>query len=140
MINHKKLAAFLLIVITVAVAGCSGNSGADGQMNTAANMPMEPIKVELSWTPQQVSVNQMVTFEAVVTQAGEPVDDAKEVVFEIINKKDKSRKYEFTGESSGNGKYKADGTIEEEGEFTVTSHVTARTQHSMPSRELLVQP
>lgn len=138
MIIYKKLAAIVGIVFAAAVSGCSGNTGADGQMN-AANMSMEPIKVELRWAPQQISVNQVVTFEAVVTQAGKPVDDAKEVVFEIINKHDKSQNYKFTGTSSGDGVYKAEGAIEEEGEFTVTSHVSARTQHSMPSKELLVR-
>ncbi|WP_162165059.1 FixH family protein [Paenibacillus graminis] len=109
-------------------------------MHAESNMSMEPIKVELSWSPLQVAAGQKVVFEALVTQDGQPVDDAKEVLFEVVNKNDKGQKLEFAGESSGDGIYKAEGTMEADGEFTVTSHVTARTQHSMPSKKLVVQP
>ncbi|MNI80801.1 hypothetical protein D3C73_1373640 [compost metagenome] len=75
-----------------------------------------------------------------VTQDGDPVDDAKEVLFEIVNTVDDSMKYELEGTSSGNGTYEATGSIEHAGTYTITSHVTARTMHSMPSKELNVLP
>ncbi|MNO02121.1 hypothetical protein D3C81_2224330 [compost metagenome] len=68
------------------------------------------------------------------------MDDAKEVIFEIVNKNDETKKLELPGKATGEGTYKAEVTLGEEGQFTVTSHVTARTQHSMPSKELSVQP
>ncbi len=109
-------------------------------MHSAANMSMEPIKVELNWNPQQVTAGQKVTFEAHVTQDGEPVDDAKEVLFEIVNNSNKEQTLELTGESAGEGTYRAEGVLKSEGDYTVTSHVSARTQHSMPSKKLVVQP
>ncbi|OKP84705.1 hypothetical protein A3844_18930 [Paenibacillus helianthi] len=140
MIHQRKLAAFLSVMITVALSGCSGGGKTESHMHTVANMSMEPIKVELNWSPQQVTAGQKVTFEALVTQDGEPVNDAKEVLFEIRSNSNTDKKLEFTGESAGDGTYKAEGIVETAGEFTVTSHVTARTQHSMPSKKLVVQP
>ncbi|MNC14012.1 hypothetical protein D3C76_144940 [compost metagenome] len=138
--NPRKLTVLLSIIIAATVSGCSGGDGAENHMHASANMSMEPIKVELNWSPQQVAAGQKVVFEALVTQDGDPVDDAKEVLFEVVNNNDKGQKFEFAGESAGDGTYRAEGMIETEGEFTVTSHVTARTQHSMPSKKLVVQP
>lgn len=110
------------------------------QMHAAANSSMSPIKVELSWTPEQVNAGTAVSFKAVVTQDGEPVDDAREVMFEVNEAADKTQKVEIKGESAGEGAYVGEHTFEEAGEFSVTSHVTARTQHSMPSKKLVVAP
>ncbi|KWX70071.1 YtkA-like [Paenibacillus jilunlii] len=140
MLNPRKLTVLISLIIAATVSGCSGSNGDNNHMHAVSNMSMEPIKVELSWSPEQVAAGQKVVFEALVTQDGQPVDDAKEVLFEVVNNNDKGQKFEFTGESSGDGIYKAEGTMEAEGEFTVTSHVSARTQHSMPSKKLVVQP
>ncbi|WP_249899103.1 FixH family protein [Paenibacillus sp. PK3_47] len=136
----KQWMALISIAAITVLGGCSGNNSEHDHMHTAADVSMEPIKVELSWSPADISVNQMVIFEAVVTQEGEPVDDAREVVFEIVNSGDETQKLELAGESAGNGTYIAEGSLNQEGTYKVTSHVTARTQHSMPSKELSVLP
>jgi hypothetical protein len=68
------------------------------------------------------------------------VDDAKEVLFEIVSKNDAEQKIELTGKLVSDGIYQAEGTFEKEGQYIVTSHVTARTLHSMPNKELTVKP
>lgn len=140
MIKPKRLIALLVAISMSTLGGCSGNSAEPNHMQAAANVSMEPVKAELSWSPQQAKVNETVAFTAVVTQAGEPVDDAKEVLFEIVNKADDSVKLELQGTSAGNGTYQAEDIFVQEGVYRVTSHVTARTQHSMPSQELTVLP
>ncbi|WP_405113807.1 FixH family protein [Paenibacillus sp. FSL K6-1217] len=130
----------ICIVMGMTLAGCSGNKEDEMQMYAAANSSMSPIKVELSWTPEKVSAGTEVSFKAVVTQDGEPVDDAREVMFEVNDAADKSSKVEIKGESAGEGAYTGEHTFTEAGEFTVTSHVTARTQHSMPNAKLVVEP
>ncbi|CAH1192600.1 hypothetical protein PAECIP111892_01037 [Paenibacillus auburnensis] len=140
MIKPKQLIALLFIVSMSTLGGCSKNSSEHNHMQAAVNVSMEPIKVELSWSPEQVKVHEPVSFKAVVTQAGEAVDDAKEVLFEIVNINDESIKLELKGTSSGSGTYEAEGSFAQEGKYSVTSHVTARTQHSMPSKELTVLP
>lgn len=140
MIKPKQLAAALFIVAAISLGGCSASSTEHEHMHAAANVSMEPIKVELGWSPEKGRVNEPVLFQAVVTQAGEPVDDAREVLFEIVSKNDETVKLELKGKAAGNGVYEAETVFEQEGGYSVTSHVTARTQHSMPSRELTVVP
>ena len=142
MMKPRIRRGLICIVMGMTLAGCAGNKEDEMQMqmHAAANSSMSPIKVELSWTPEEVTAGTAVSFKAVVTQDGEPVDDAKEVMFEVNEAADKSQKIEIKGESAGEGAYVGEHTFEEAGEFSVTSHVTARTQHSMPSKKLVVAP
>ena len=132
--------ALICMVMGMTLAGCSGNNEGDMHMHAAADSSMVPIKVELSWSPEDISVHEKVSFKAVVTQDGEPVDDAKEVLFELVNTADDSKKTQLEGTSDGEGAYVGEHTFEEAGQYAVTSHVTARTQHSMPTKELVVKP
>lgn len=142
MMKPRIRRGLMCIVMGMTLAGCSGNKEDEMQMqmHAAANSSMSPIKVELSWNPEEVTAGTAVSFKAVVTQDGEPVDDAREVMFEVNEAADKTKKVEIKGESDGEGAYVAEHTFEEAGEFSVTSHVTARTQHSMPSKKLMVAP
>ncbi|MEK4058707.1 MULTISPECIES: FixH family protein [Paenibacillus] len=140
MMKPKKLIALFTIAAMSMIVSCSGNNGESSHMHDGSEHSMEPIHVELSWNPGDVSVNQKVVFEAVVTQGSEAVDDAKAVLFEIVNKNNEEDKQELEGKLSGNGTYKAESILMKEGNYDVTSHVTARTQHSMPTKELTVQP
>lgn len=132
--------SLICLVMGATLAGCSGNDGGNGHMHAAADSSMVPIKVELSWSPEEVSAGDKVSFKAVVTQDNEPVADAKEVLFEIVDSSDPSKTLKLKGKSDGNGEYESEGTLEQAGKYTVTSHVTARTQHSMPNKELVVEP
>ncbi|NQX48933.1 FixH family protein [Paenibacillus tritici] len=140
MMKPKIRRGLMCIMLGLALAGCSEDKEGDMQMYAAGDSSMTPIKVELSWSPEDVTAGSEVSFKAVVTQDGEPVDDAREVMFEIADAADKSKKVEIKGKSDGDGAYVGDNTFEQAGEFTVTSHVTARTQHSMPSKKLVVKP
>lgn len=139
----RTIGPLLLGATLLVLGGCSSDqtkhSGVHN-MNMNMDMSMEPIKVELHWNPEDVVVNQKVTFEAVVTQDNLAVDDAKEVLFEIVSKDDSEQKIEFKGKLVSDGIYQAEGTLAKEGQYIVTSHVTARTQHSMPNKELSVKP
>jgi len=139
----RTIVPLLLGATLLVLVGCSSDqtkhSGVHN-MNMNMDMSMEPIKVELHWNPEEVVVNQKVTFEAVVTQDNLAVDDAKEVLFEIVSKDDSEQKIEFKGKLVSDGIYQAEGTLTKEGQYIVTSHVTARTQHSMPNKELSVKP
>lgn len=137
----KTIVPLLLGATLLVLGGCSSDQTKhSGVHNMNMDMSMEPIKVELHWNPEEVVVNQKVTFEAVVTQDNLAVDDAKEVLFEIVSKDDSEQKIEFKGKLVSDGIYQAEGTLAKEGQYIVTSHVTARTQHSMPNKELSVKP
>ncbi|MEK4348973.1 FixH family protein [Paenibacillus sp. FSL P4-0184] len=137
----RTIVPLLLGATLLVLGGCSSDQTEhSGVHNMNMDMSMEPIKVELHWNPEEVVVNQKVTFEAVVTQDNLAVDDAKEVLFEIVSKDDSEQKIEFKGKLVSDGIYQAEGTLTKEGQYIVTSHVTARTQHSMPNKELSVKP
>ncbi|MGE7616126.1 FixH family protein [Paenibacillus sp. NPDC101420] len=137
----RTIVPLLLGATLLVLGGCSSDQTKhSGVHNMNMDMSMEPIKVELHWNPEEVVVNQKVTFEAVVTQDNLAVDDAKEVLFEIVSKDDSEQKIEFKGKLVSDGIYQAEGTLTKEGQYIVTSHVTARTQHSMPNKELSVKP
>ncbi|WP_157685613.1 FixH family protein [Paenibacillus donghaensis] len=138
MIFRRAIGSLLATAGVLVSMGCS--NGGHEMSHDALDLSMEPIQVELDWSPQQVSINEKIVLEASVTQGGEPVNDAKEVVFEIVGSTDKEQKLEWKGEQSGEGVYTAEGILEQEGTYTVTSHVSARTQHSMPSKPLTVLP
>lgn len=132
-----SLALFLGASLTV--AGCSGK-GSQGSHEHMADISMDPIKVELSLEPAAAKVNETVRFQALVTQKEEPVDDAKEVMFEITGPDGKADSVEVEGKLQEGGAYTAEYSFEAAGEYKVTSHVTARAQHSMPSQTIKIEP
>jgi len=134
------LGVFLLALMLVGCTSDQAKPSGLHNMNMNMNMSMEPIEVELRWSPDEIVVNQKITFEALVTQDSAPVDDAKEVLFEVKSKDYEDHKLEFQGKLVGDGIYQAEGIIKLAGVYTVTSHVTARSLHSMPSKELTVNP
>ena len=140
MLIKRLTVSLFLSVSLVALVGCSSSSKTEHSGTHNVEMDLVPIKVELRWSPDEVTVDQKVIFEAEVTQDDSPVNDAKEVVFEIVNMQDEGQKIELKGKLIEDGIYQAEGTLSKVGEYSVTSHVTARTQHSMPSKELTVQP
>lgn len=138
--KSKKWMGLLAIMSVSTIVSCSGNGNESNHMHAGTAQSMEPIQVELSWSPEQISIHERIIFEAQVTQGGEPVDDAKAVLFEIVNAEDEDDKQELEGKPSGKGTYTAEGSFEQAGSYEVISHVTARTQHSMPTKTLTVQP
>lgn len=138
LIKRLRVSVFLSLFL-VSLVGCSSSNNTGHSEAHNVDLSMVPIKVELRWSPDEVTVDQKVIFEAEVTQDDLPVNDAKEVLFEIVNKQDDGEKMELKGKLIENGIYQAEGTLGKVGQYSVTSHVTARTQHSMPSKELSVQ-
>lgn len=138
--GRRLIARLLLSLGTFAVvAGCSSGSSNHSGMNMS-EMPMTPIQVELEWNPTEVRINQTIVFQATVTQDGQAVNDAQEVRFELVNDTTEGESLSITGKSDGNGIYSGVGKIGKAGTYTVTSHVTAHSQHSMPSKTLTVSP
>ncbi|MNS32167.1 hypothetical protein D3C72_642420 [compost metagenome] len=118
--------ASALISLVLLLSGCGHNTD-----HEANEMP-KPIEVKLTVAPMSAKVNEKVSFEAKVTQNGSNVDNAQEVTFEIW--KDGSDKHsKITVASAGDGKYVMLKSFSEAGSYHVISHVTADSQHSMPS-------
>lgn len=126
-----------VIVLVFVVAGCGRSESSSA---SATDTALEPILVVLDVTPSVAKVGEPVTFTAKVTHHGENVDDAKEVMFEFWNTADDNAKHnQVKVKSAGDGTYVLEHTFKEPGTYQVISHVTARDQHSMPSKPFTVE-
>lgn len=126
-----------LCVLTLFLGGC-GNTQ-DQHANHASVGVTEAILVELTVIPSEVKVGENIRFEAKVTYQDQPVDDAKEVMFELGRTDGSTDEHVMeTVSSSGDGLYVWETSLDEAGEYEVTSHVTAMDQHSMPSEIFVV--
>ncbi|GIP25890.1 hypothetical protein J23TS9_10200 [Paenibacillus sp. J23TS9] len=133
--NRIWLTGVILLVI-LALAGCGSKSEHDG-MNMDEGM-MEPLTVDLSWTPEQVKVGQKVSIEVNVAQKNKKVDKADEVMIEITKEGDSSNHEKVPAENAGEGKYVLEKTFDSDGTYSITSHVTYGPQHTMPTKKLTV--
>lgn len=119
------------------LGGCG--SQRDQRADYASVGVTEAIQVELTVTPDEVKVGEDIRFEARVTYQNQPVDDAKEVMFELGRTDASTEEHMMeTVLTSGEGIYIWETSLKEAGEYEVTSHVTAKDQHSMPSKTFIV--
>ncbi|SDM85354.1 Cytochrome oxidase Cu insertion factor, SCO1/SenC/PrrC family [Fictibacillus solisalsi] len=94
---------------------------------------IEPVKVELTITGKDTP-----TIKAAVSQNGEPVNDADEVLFELWRSAEKRHK-KIEIKEAENGVYSLKTHNLKPGKYMVISHVTARGMHTMPKKEFMVQ-
>lgn len=118
------LAFCILFVLT----GCS-------QKERPSEIP-ELLEVEIR-TPETINVNEEVTIEVLITQGDEKVEETTRMEFEIWKAGEEEHEM-IEGENKGNGIYSITRTFQEEGEYFVISHVTARDMHNMPKKEFTV--
>lgn len=86
---------------------------------------------------EKIELNKEVEIACLVTYGDEKVTDADEVKFEIW--KQGEEKHEMiTGEHQGDGKYAVTKTFTEAEKYSVVAHVTARSMHNMPKKEIMV--
>ncbi|MEC0239523.1 FixH family protein [Paenibacillus dokdonensis] len=133
--NRIWLTGVILLVI-LTLTGCGSKSEHNG-MNMDEGM-MEPLTVDLSWTPEQVKVGQKVSIEVNVAQKDNKVDKADEVMIEITKEGDSSNHEKVPAENAGAGKYVLEKTFDSDGTYSITSHVTYGPQHTMPTKKLTV--
>jgi hypothetical protein len=129
----KRLLSIGTVLVALALSACGADE--EPKSKTADEVP-EAIEVELT-VPETATVGQEVTFTAAVTQGNEKVENADEVEFEIKNVTSGEEK---TLEASLNKEkqYTANYTFENNGQYDVTSHVTARDMHTMPTKQITV--
>lgn len=133
-LKRTLLPAFCTLILLL--GGCGKQ---DQHANHASVGVTEAIQVELTVIPGEVKVGEDIRFEAKVTYQNQPVDDAKEVMFELGRTDGSTDEHVMeTVLSSGDGLYVWETTLDEAGEYEVTSHVTAKDQHSMPSETFVV--
>ncbi|GAB6930153.1 hypothetical protein JCM10914A_41360 [Paenibacillus sp. JCM 10914] len=131
--RSKKVALFAaMVLVAVALAACS-----DTKAQTNDDELPDPIIVELTVTPETITIGEKVLIQAKVTQGGSPVEDANDVEFEVTLEGG-GLPVKVPVKHDQGGIYQMEKTFKEAGTYRIISHVTARGQHSMPLQELTV--
>ncbi|MCM3669135.1 FixH family protein [Mesobacillus maritimus] len=128
----KKVVLSITILMVLLISAC-GNGEESGQN---AEVPAI-LEVELNLPEEELQPGAEVTLETYVSQGGEAVEDANEVKFEVL-KEGEADSEMLEGEHQGDGLYAATMLFAEAGSYKVTSHVTARDMHNMPSETLII--
>jgi hypothetical protein len=124
----KKLV--LISALSLLLAAC-GTGGAD---SGDTDFVVEELVVEIQ-TPEQVEAGENVPLLAKVTQGGEAVEDADEVVFEVWQSGSRDDSEMLESKHVGDGVYQAETKLEE-GLYFTYAHTTARQLHVMPKHEI----
>lgn len=127
----KKLIGFALPFLLLAACGTSEST------TSGAGEMMEEVIVEIN-TAQQAEVAESVVLSATVTQGGEAVEDADEVVYEVWESGHRDDSEMIEAEHVEDGVYEAETVFEEEGLYYMQAHTTARRLHVMPKQEITV--
>lgn len=125
---------FMILSILMFVLAACGN--AEDAQSDESQEAVEPIEAEVIM-PEELDTGDQ-TLETEVTQAGEGVSDADEVVFEVWQHGDKDNSEMIEQETEEDGVYSAEYTFEEDGIYLVQPHVTAREMHTMPIHTVIV--
>ncbi|WP_158553567.1 FixH family protein [Peribacillus saganii] len=127
----KKI-LFLFLSLLFVITGCSKEENSPAQKD---ELP-ELIEVVIN-LPEKADPNKSVTIKASVTQGDEKVTDADEVKFEI-GKAGQENTEMIEAKHQGKGVYTIDYIFKEDGKYMVVAHVTARSMHNMPEKEITV--
>lgn len=122
-------------LIGLFVLGACGTEEADNATETVQSM--EPVEAELN-VPATAEIDEAVTLSVRVTQAGEAVDDADEIKFEMWKHGAKEESEMVKASLTENGIYEVEAKFAEEAVYTVQVHVTARAMHTMPTTNVTV--
>jgi hypothetical protein len=129
--NRKSfLTALVLIIIIGILSSC-----AQKQKNEEAEeLAFLDVKIQ---TEEKIEPNKETEIACLVTYGEEKVTDADEVKFEIWKNGEENHEM-LLGEHRGEGKYSVKKTFTEPGTYSVVAHVTARSMHNMPKKEITV--
>lgn len=125
MTSYKN--SLIILSLLLFLAACN-DDGLDGLI-----MP------EVEFEPQPIAeLGESVVLEAFVTYDGEPVLDAQEMNFEYWLEDDQEQSKIVDATNNQDGTYTIEVEFEEEGEYWIYAHTTARDIHTMPKRSIKV--
>src|SRR5699024_6958340 len=137
-ITHMRKSMVRILIAILSLLAACGPSG-DAQSESSSNEPgtATPIEADLE-VPEQADKGDSVTFTVTVTQDGDPISDASEVEFEIWQDGNKDASEMIAAENTGDGQYTVEKTFDTDAVYHVQSHVTARSMHTMPVKEITI--
>ncbi|WP_414043760.1 FixH family protein [Macrococcus sp. EM39E] len=135
----KKL--FIIAASTLMLTACSQEAkqeGHEGHATSSESKTVTPLTVELD-VPAKAKVGEKVIITATVKHGEEFVNEADEVMFEIIKDKNMKKSVKEKVKEAKEGKYTLEYTFKQKGNYNVISHVTAHNQHTMPNGDIIVR-
>lgn len=113
------------------LAACSNNEADTAEEEDTDSMELPVLEVDFD-VPEHVEVGETIDLTAHVTFDDEPVEDAREVLFEVWTQGHADDSVEIEGVHQEDGTYTASFTFEEEAVYEMYAHTTARELHVMP--------
>ncbi|MDR9791968.1 FixH family protein [Aeribacillus pallidus] len=129
----KKIIILLAAVFLLAACGQNETK----QENSGESTEVHPLEVNLK-VPDHANIHEKVSLTAEVSYGGEAVEDADEVKFEIWKEGEKEESKMIEAKHEKDGQYTIEHTFDENGVFFVQSHVTAKNQHNMPKKQIVI--
>ncbi|TFE00759.1 FixH family protein [Jeotgalibacillus sp. R-1-5s-1] len=127
----KKYSFLLIGALIMLLAACTEEEA------VINNETPQMVEVDIQ-LPDSIEENTVVPLRAEITQGGEPVEDANEVLFEIWNDAAGTESVRHEAEHVGDGIYELEHTFEEVSVYTIQAHTTARDMHVMPKMQFNV--
>ena len=131
----KRFLLGITLVLSVILSACGAEEDHNNHSMSDDEVP-EMLMVELT-VPEKGVTGEKVEFIAKVTQGEEIVEDANEVKFEVLNKST-GEKEMIDGTLNKDKNYSISYRFEQAGVYDITSHVTARNMHTMPTKTIEV--
>lgn len=137
----KRILLGLLTVLVISVLAACGNDKKEEEQNHSEHKSSDkPQALEVALNvPKEAKSGEDVELSAEVTLGKEKVKDADEVMFEIVKDGDKGSSEMKKVKENKDGVYKLKYKFKDAGKYNVTSHVTARDQHTMPNKDIDVK-
>src|SRR5690625_405360 len=128
----RKTFSILIMVCFISVLVACGNEGVNDNDD---DFFMLEVDFEV---PEHAEVEESIELKATVTYGEELVTDAHEVVFEVWEKGDQENSEMIEADNNEDGTYTANVSFDHDGIYEMFAHTTARDQHTMPKKEIII--
>lgn len=125
------LCAILLFVLT----GCQKTEKPEDK--EVSNIIPDTMEATIAVKGTLVSGKEVI-LETTVKEGSQLINEAGEVLFEV-RKSGQDKREMLEAKNTGSGTYQVMHTFEKEGKYHVIAHVTAKGQHVMPEKEVVIK-
>lgn len=120
---------FCIFLFFFTLVGCQDNGSSESKL------AFVEVKILV---PEQLKVAEESLLQVQISQGKEKVNDADNLEFE--NWKEGQEKHEkIKAKNTADGIYSIDKVFQDPGDYTIITHVTARSMHTMPKKQFTVK-
>ncbi|MGE7604136.1 FixH family protein [Peribacillus sp. NPDC097675] len=125
---------YLCAVLMLALAGCQENEKPEDE--EVSNIIPDTMEATIAVKGTLVSGKEVI-LETTVKEGSHLVNETDEVLFEV-RKSGQDKREMLETKNTGSGTYQVMHTFGKEGKYHVIAHVTAKGQHVMPEKEIVI--